>query len=134
MAKRSYFTPNSGVLLQVSLGLFFLALGVMGLGDYNSRINGVARFFGREDSLRVVVAVVELVMGVLLVLSLFLSMSSGIARIFWVCLFGLWALFILYYFVFNGLFKPDFVPWLYEVAWRCVILAGLWIVGKRAIN
>jgi hypothetical protein len=134
MAKRSSFALDSGFFLQLCLGLFFLALGIMGLGNYNSKLSGIARFFGRDDSLRVVAAVIELVMGIVLVLGLFLSLGSGLARVFSIALFALWALYILYYFVFNGLFKPDFVPWLYEVAWRSIVLVALWIVGRKYMD
>jgi hypothetical protein len=131
MAKRSSSVLDSGFFLQLCLGLFFLVLGIMGLGNYNSKLSEVARFLGRDDSLRIVAAIIELVMGALLLLGPFLNVSSGLARIFSIALFALWALYILYYFVFNDLFKPDFVPWLYEVAWRLVVLTALWIVGKK---
>jgi len=133
VAKRSSFSLDSFFFLQLSLGLFFMALGVMGLGDYNSRLGEVARFFGRDDSLRIVSAVIELFMGVVLLLALFLTMPKGIGRVLWVLLFALWALFILYYFVLNSLFKPDFIPWLYEVGWRSAVLVGLWIVGRTRL-
>ncbi len=131
MAKRSAFALDSLFFLQLSLGLFFLALGIMGLADYNSKLSEVARFFGRNDGLRIVVSLVELVMGGLLVLGLFLSVSSGLAKIFSLALFGLWAVYILYYFFFNNLFEPDFLPWLQEVAWRSIVLCSLWIVGRK---
>ncbi len=130
MAKRWSFSLDSYFFLQLCLGLFFLALGAMGLGSYHSRLSEVARFFGRDDSLRVVSAVIELFMGLVLVLGLFLAMPRGIGRVLWVVLFGLWAFFIFYYFFLNGLFEPDFIPWLYEVGWRAAVLVGLWIVGR----
>jgi len=133
MAKRSAAAYDAGFFLQLSLGLFFLALGIMGLGDYNSKVAGIARFFGRDDTLRVVMAVVELVMGALLVLGLFLSVSSGLATIFSIALLILWAAYIVYYFFLNGLLEPSLVPWLYEVSWRCVVLAALWAVGRKYI-
>lgn len=131
MAKRSAFTLDSAFFLQLSLGLFFLSLGIMGLGNYNSKLSEVARFFGRNDGLRIVASIVELVMGGLLVLGLFFSVSSGLAKIFSFALFGLWAVYILYYFFFNNIFEPDFIPWLQEVAWRSVILCSLWMVGRK---
>lgn len=131
MAKRSSFTIDSLFFLQLSLGLFFLALGILGLTNYNSKLSEIARFLGRNDGLRIVTSVIELVMGGILVLGLFLSVSSGLARIFSFALFGLWAAYVLYYFFFNNLFKPDFIPWLQEVAWRSVILVSLWVVGRK---
>jgi hypothetical protein len=131
MAKRSSPVLDSVLLLQLSLGLFFLALGAMGLGDYNSKFAGVMRFFGRDDTLRIVTAIIQLGMGGVLLLSPFVKVPHGLGNIFSIALIVLWAVYIIYYFVLNNLAQPDFIPWLYEVSWRCVILAALWLVGKK---
>jgi uncharacterized membrane protein len=132
MAKRSSPALDSGFFLQLSLGLFFLALGVMGLGNYKSGLSEIARFLGRDDTLRIVSAIIEMAMGGVLVLGLFMPLSSGLAKILSISLFALWALYIVYYFFLNDrLFEPDFIPWLVEVSWRCVILAALWVTGRK---
>jgi uncharacterized membrane protein YphA (DoxX/SURF4 family) len=132
MAKKSGVSLSSLFFLQLCLGVFFLMLGIMGLGDYNSRSSEFARFFGRDDTMRVVMAVVELVMGVILVLGLFMSVSADLTKIFSFALFGLWALYIVVNFFLNDSFlEPSTVVWLYNVSWHAVILVGLWAVGRR---
>ena len=94
MSKRSGFSVSSAMLLQLCLGVFFLMLGIMGLSDYNSKLGEFARFFGRDDSLRLVMAVTELVMGGILIIGLAITVSGGIATVFSFALFALWALYM----------------------------------------
>jgi hypothetical protein len=132
MAKKSGSIQLPIFLLQLALGVFFLMLGIMGLGNYNSTLNEVARFFGRDDTLRVVMSVVELVMGVILVLGLFMSASADITKIFTFALFALWALYmILNLFLNKSFLEPSTVVWLYNLAWHSVILVSIWVVGRR---
>jgi hypothetical protein len=132
MAKKEGSLTLPIFLLQLSLGLFFLTLGIMGLGSYDSGLSKAARFFGRDDTLRVVMAVVELVMGVILVLGLFVSVSADLTKIFIIALFVLWALYMLLnLFLNNSFFEPNAVTWLYNLAWHSVILVSIWVVGGR---
>jgi hypothetical protein len=132
MAKKSAVSFSSLFFLQLCLGVFFLMLGIMGLGDYNSRASEFARFFGRDDTMRVVMSVVELVMGVILVLGLFMSVSADLTKIFSFSLFALWGLYMVVNFFLNDAFlEPNAVVWLYNVSWHAVILVGLWVVGRR---
>jgi uncharacterized membrane protein YphA (DoxX/SURF4 family) len=132
MAKKSGISFSSLLFLQLFLGVFFLMLGIMGLGDYNSKYSEFARFFGRDDTMRVVMSVVELVMGVILILGLFMSVSADLTKIFSFALFGLWALYIVISFFLNNSFlEPNTVVWLYNISWHAVILIGLWVVGRR---
>jgi hypothetical protein len=132
MAKNSGFSIDSNFFLKLSLGVFFLMLGIMGVGRYDSGLSQVARFFGRNDSLAIAVAVAEIVMGVILLLGIVLPVSSNIAKIVGLLIFILWLCVILYYFFFNNFVKPSFVPWFYEISWRAVVLAALWVVGTKA--
>jgi hypothetical protein len=132
MAKRSTLSFDSGFFLQLCLGVFFLMLGIMGLGDYNSRLSEFARFFGRDDTLRILMAVVEIVMGSILVLGLFLSVSSDLTKIFSLALFVLWAVYmVINFFLGETFLKPNTVVWLYNISWNAVILVSIWIVGRR---
>jgi hypothetical protein len=132
MAKKSGISFSSLFFLQLSLGVFFLMLGIMGLGDYNSKSSEFARFFGRDDTMRVVMSVVELVMGVILMLGLFMSVSADLTKVFSFALFGLWALYMIINLFLNDTFlEPNTVVWLYNISWHAVILVGLWVVGRR---
>lgn len=132
MAKKSGSAVAPVFFLQLALGVFFLMLGIMGLGNYNSSLSEVARFFGRDDTLRIVMSVVELVMGVILVLGLFMSVSADITKVFTFVLFVLWALYmVLNLFLNKSFLEPSTVVWLYNLAWHSIILVSIWVVGRR---
>jgi len=132
MTKRSAPFFDSGFFLQLCLGIFFLMLGIMSLGDYSSKLSEFARFFGRDDTLRMVMAVVEIVMGSILVLGLFIALSADLTKLLSLVLFVLWAVYIVMTFLLGESFlKPNTVVWLYNISWNVVILVSLWIVGRR---
>ncbi|HUW42406.1 MAG TPA: hypothetical protein VMV90_15470 [Rectinemataceae bacterium] len=132
MVKRSAVFFDAGFFLQLCLGVFFLTLGIMGLGSYSSRLSEFARFFGRDDTLRIVMSVVELVMGAILLIGLFFPVSSDLAKIFSIILFVLWGIYLVIHFILGGHFlKPNTVVWLYDISWNAAILVSLWIVGTR---
>jgi hypothetical protein len=132
MAKKSIVSISSLFFLQLCLGVFFLMLGIMGLGDYNAKFSEVARFFGRDDTMRVIMSVAELVMGVILVLGLFISVSADLTKVFAFALFALWAIYLVINFFLNDSFlQPNTVVWLYNISWQAVILVGLWVVGRK---
>lgn len=132
MAKRSSLSMDAGFFLQLCLGVFFLMLGIMGLGDYDTSVSRFARWLGRDDTLKIVMSVVEIVMGAVLALGLFVSVSSDMSRLFSVALFVLWAAYMVITFFLNDSFmKPSAVAWFYNVSWNAVILVALWIVGRR---
>jgi uncharacterized membrane protein YphA (DoxX/SURF4 family) len=117
--------------LQLALGVFFLVFGVSNLTNYNSDWNELRRAFGRNDTLALVTAVVEIVMGALLVLGLFLTLADDVTKILGLALFVLWGLYMVVTFIVNGFLKPDFLTWLYRFSWNAVILISIWIVGRR---
>jgi hypothetical protein len=132
MSKKAGVSISSLFFLQLCLGVFFLMLGIMGLGNYNTKFSEVARFFGRDDTMRVIMSVVELVMGVVLVLGLFVSVSADLTKIFTFALFVLWAVYMVINFFLNDSFlEPNTVVWLYNISWHAVVLVGLWVVGRR---
>jgi hypothetical protein len=132
MAKKPAVQFDASFFLQLSLGAFFLMMGIMGLGNYNSKLSEIARALGRDDQLRVVMSLVELVMGIVLVSELFVSLSANIAKLLSLTLFGFWILYMLISLVLNGRFmEPNAVVWLYNLAWHTVILTALWIVGRK---
>ncbi len=132
MSRKASFSLSSIFFLQLCLGLFFLMLGLMGMDSYNSRLSEFARFLGRDDAMRKLMAVVELVMGAVLVVGLFLPVPAGIAKVFAIALFALWAIYMLLNFVLNDSFmEPSTIVWLYNVSWNGVILVSLWVVGRK---
>lgn len=133
MAKRSGFSLSAELVLQICLGAFFLSLGIMGLSSHDSTWNQIRRAFGRNDTLLIITAIVELAMGGLLLLRLFFRIEGGLAQVLGIALVALWALYMVITYVVNDPFEPSFIPWLFAFSRDAVILVGLWIVGRRTI-
>lgn len=132
MASKKGISITSIFFLQLCLGVFFLMLGIVGLGHYNSKLSEVARFFGRNDTMSIIMSVIELVMGGILILGLFVTVSGSIARIFSIALFALWAVYMFINFFMNKSFlEPSEVVWCYNFSWHAIILASLWVVGRK---
>jgi hypothetical protein len=132
MARKRGFSLTSVFFLQLCLGVFFLMLGIIGLGHYDSKLSELARFFGRDDTLSVVMSVVEIVMGSILAIGLFVPVPRNVAKIFSLVLFALWALYILLnFFLEKSFLEPTKAVWLYNVSWRAIILVSLWVVGRE---
>jgi uncharacterized membrane protein YphA (DoxX/SURF4 family) len=121
--------------LQLCLGVFFLVLGITDLTNYNNPgfLSQVGRAFGKNETLALVMAVVEIGMGAVLALGLFISASTDLTKILGVALFILWALYMVVAFFVQDLLKPNLLTWLYRVSWNAIILISLWIVGRRFI-
>jgi len=131
MAKKAEFSSTSVFLLQLCLGVFFIVLGISDLSRYDSFGSQISRAFGNNQVLSLIMAVLELVMGAVLVLGLVVSVPSGMTRILGLALFVLWAVYMIVRFVANDFLKPDFLTWLYNLSWHSIILVSLWIVGRK---
>jgi hypothetical protein len=131
MVKRIGSLAVPTFFLQLCLGVFFLVLGVSNLTNYNTDWNALRRAFGSNQTLALIMAVVEIVMGALLVLGLFITLSDDVTKLLSFVLFVLWGLYIVVSFIVNEFLKPDFLTWLYRLAWNSVILVSIWIVGRR---
>ncbi len=133
MAKRQGTNFGSTFFLQLALGAFFLVLGISDLSNYNSGLSELKRAFGKNDTLSIVMAVVELVMGAVLLLGLLITISDQLTRLLGIVLFVLWAVYIVIAFLAQNFLEPNFLTWLYRLSWHCVILVSIWIVGRKYI-
>jgi len=131
MAKKAELSSTSVFLLQLCLGVFFVVLGIRDLTSYNSSWGEIRRAFGDNQVLSLVMAVLELVMGAVLVLGLVVSVPSGMTRILGFSLFVLWGVYIIVVFIANDFLEPNFLSWLYNLSWHCIILVSLWMVGRK---
>ena len=134
MAKRRAFEINN--LLQISVGLFLITLGIAGLVHYNSSTvevgRALSRLFGKaNDPLNLIIAIVEVVAGAVVVLDLFVKLA-GRAQ-FWLTLIilVLWVAQIVVFSFVNDILEPDVVTWLNRLSVDLIILVGLWIVNRK---
>ena len=127
---------NSLFFIQLSLALMFIAIGLVGIMNYNSDISqfgrSVGKLFGQSnDIVPVLFAVLELVAGVLLLVSLFAGFKGKFLSIALLVIFILWAVNIAMSYFMEGLFKPDFIIWLSKVSPQLVILSALWLIVRE---
>ncbi len=132
----SRYTVDGTLLLQIVLAVFLITLGIAGLTQWNSRLNelgrSLSRLFGRPDNpFNLIAAIAELVAGIIIGLALVVSMESRVIWISCLVIVILWIVKILWVFVFNNAFEPDFVSWLNALSADLIVLVGLWIVGRR---
>ena len=126
----------SGILLQISLGVFFAINGIQGISQYDANASNPFRplldAVGRSQSpIDLVIAIVYLVAGVLLVLGLFLRLKRTTHVIFGFVLTGIWFVQILYRHIIYNLGEPSVLVWLSRLSIDIVILAVLWLITNR---
>lgn len=131
MATRANPPINAEFVLQICLGVFFLALGIMGVTEFNSKVSGVLRFFGKNDTLNMIIAIVEIAMGAVLLLAIVVRLPGGLGKVLGIVLAVLWAILMVMTYVVNKPFEPTFIEWLVGLSRDASILAALWIVACR---
>lgn len=133
-------TRESGIsglfFLQLAVSLFLIVSGLLGIMDYNSTINEVVRsvtraFGGRSDVLNIIISVAELVSGAILLIGLFLIIRNNTLFYATLTVFVLWAVRVLFYYVFNNFLQPDLLVWLHRVSPDLIVLSSLWVIFRR---
>ncbi|AFG38342.1 hypothetical protein [Spirochaeta africana] len=130
-------TGSSIFLLQLSLGIMFVMIGIAGISGATSGIGRVMNdmnnlFGGNQGTVQIIVAIIQLVAGTLLLLSLFGMIKENIMQILLLVILVLWALELALQFVLGGnLLQPDILAWLSNLAPNLVIFAGLWVVFEQ---
>jgi hypothetical protein len=131
MAKKGVIVINSGFFLKLGLGIFFLFAGILGITEADTKLSELARFLGRDDTMRYATAIIEIVAGVVLLVRLFVSFGAQLNVIAMIVLFALWGLYILVNYVFKNFGEPDTMAWLYGISRDSIILIAIWITGKN---
>ena len=127
---------NSYLFLQLSLALMLIATGVLGINSYNSGgselLRGINKAFGSSnDVIPILMAVIELVAGVILVISLFDLIPARLLNILLLIIFIFWAVNIALAYILNGFLEPSFIKWLASISPQLIILTSLWIVYRN---
>ncbi len=117
-------------LIQLFIGIFFAASALIILTGYNSAgsefMRGVNKMFGKNNSWTLVVAILELLSGIVLIAGLFVSTQQRLMFMAGLVIFILWSLNILTLYFFGGFLKPSFMVWVRDLSLQLVVLAGLW--------
>jgi uncharacterized membrane protein YphA (DoxX/SURF4 family) len=132
--------PGSLVILQLALGLFFILTGLEVLMYYQSLFGSLektlANFFGNtQQVIANVIAVVEIVSGAILIISLLIPMGRGAFNFIVLLIFILWIAWIVYFdFIAKAVFQPNWLTWLKELALHIIVLIGIWATRARSSN
>lgn len=134
--RRATFRFDALAVLQFVVAVFLVTLGLMGLVDYDSgwaRLGrDINRLFGHaNDPFTIIVAIVELVAGVLVLAALFVPVRRR--WLFWTTLViaVVWAAWIVLDLFVNGIFEPTFLAWLNQLAASLVLLLALWLINRK---
>jgi len=133
---RTRMSLDGTMLMQVAVALFLITLGIIGIVYYNSRFSewgrSIDRFFGRADNpINIVVAIAELVAGIVIGLALFVPVSGRAAWIASLVMVIVWIVKILWIYFLNSIFDPTFIIWLNGLSVSLIVLIGLWVVNRK---
>jgi len=129
MAKRPLINYNS--LLSLSLGAYFLLLGIQGIANYNSAggevLRAVNSFLGSSSSvISLITAVLQIGAGIVLVLGPFNVLSKGIQSLANLVIMGLWIFYLVWSLFLSGSFSSrNILPWLVELSHGLVVLFAI---------
>ena len=124
-------------LLILAISVFFITTGVLGLIDYDSTLNQISRAFNDlfkvkdNRTLTVVVALVQIAVGILLLLDIFSIFKTNVRIIIRLIIFILWAVFMFMTHIANNFLEPNFLKWLQPFSRDLIILASLWLIWTQ---
>jgi hypothetical protein len=135
-ASKTVWRVDTLFILQIVVAVFLITLGLIGIIHYDSDLarlgRDLNRVFGRaNDAFNVVVAVVELVAGILVLAALFVPVSTR--WLYWTTLIIaiVWAVRIVLFLFVNRIFEPAFLVWLNQLAADLVMLLALWLINRK---
>jgi len=115
---------NAMWLIQLFIGIFLTASALIFLTGSHAG-SEIAKIFGKNNSMNTVIAILELISGILLIAALFIGSKPKFLFLALVVIFVLWTLNILSMYFFNGFMKPNFMVWVKNVSLYLVVLSGL---------
>lgn len=124
MARRSF---DISVVMTLLVGALLLLDGVAGLLYSQSFVGELGRALGSQSAaVRLIVAIVEVVAGALLVLSIIVDLGQ-LGQALGLAIFLVWVAVMVIRFVIND-FQPDTLNWWIDVIQYGIVLAVIWQV------
>ena len=123
-------------ILQIVVAVFLITLGLIGITHYNSNLaqfgRGMNRLFGRaNDPLNLVVAIIEIVAGVIVFAGVFFAVQSKLLYAATLVIAILWIIQIILSFFASNFAEPDLIVWLNRLAADLIVLLSLWLVNRK---
>ena len=122
--------------IRIVVALFLFTLGLIGIIDWNSGMaqfgRSMNRLFGTGNNpLNIIVAVMEMVAGVIVFAGLFVNVRSRLVYWLTMIIAILWVVEIFIGFFAQGPFEPDFLIWLNRLCADVIILLALWLANRK---
>lgn len=123
------------LILQILVALLLLAFGIEGLVGYNSTgselIRGVNKMLGGGNGvLPLVFAIIEVVVGALLIADLFVPVVSRFVFVAMVVICVVWLIGIISAFFSDRFLEPSFTAWLAPLSKELILLFSFYLVGS----
>ena len=123
-------------VLQIVVAVFLITLGLVGIIRYDSDVSRLGRdlnrVFGRaNDPFNIVMAVVQLVAGILVLAALFVPVKARWLYVTTLVIGIVWAVRIFLFLFVSRIFQPTFLSWLNQLAADCILLLALWMINRK---
>lgn len=122
-------------LLVLAVSCFFIVTGILGIIAYDSTELGraIGNLFGNRDQqvMALVVAIVQVIIGVFLLLELFGLLDFKAMSLIKIIFFILWAIFLVITYFIDNFAEPTFLKWLERFSRDLIILAALWLISQN---
>ena len=135
--KNSVSLGNTGTLIQIAVGLFFITLGIVEIMAYNSGasefIRSVSKAFGgKNDILSLIIAILELVAGIMILGSIFVPVQQRLVFIATFAIGIFWLVKIILSYFLNNFVEPNFFIWLNRLSVDLLVLASVWMANRES--
>lgn len=122
-------------LLTLAIAVFMIVSGILALANYDSPVNEMTRalnsmFGGSSQTMLLIIAIAQLIFGVLLLLDLFSVIKAGTMSLIKFIIFLGWAVVLVINHFLNGFPPGDWLVWLRPFSLDLVILAALWAIRE----
>ncbi|MCK5674925.1 MAG: hypothetical protein KAH95_16210 [Spirochaetales bacterium] len=138
MAKKSSISLQStDKLIQIAVGLFFITLGILEIAAYNSGASELTRsvsraFGGKSDIMSIIFAILELVSGLIILGSIFVTVQQKLVFIASFAIGIFWLIKIIMAYFMSNFMEPDFLVWLNRLAIDLLVLASVWMINRQS--
>ncbi len=133
---RSKASVDLITILQIVVAVFLVTLGLIAIIHFNSNLARFGRgmnklFGGSNDPLNLVVAIVEVVAGVIVFAGVFFAVQSRLLYGATLVITILWIIQIILSFFASNFAEPDLIVWLNRLAADLIVLLSLWLVNRK---
>jgi uncharacterized membrane protein YphA (DoxX/SURF4 family) len=126
-------------LLTIAVALFFIITGFVSIMNYDNPANQFGRAIssvfgnGGNQTLALIVAIAQLIVGVILLIDVFLPIRENTMAIVKLIIFAAWAAYVVVAHFLNNFMEPDFLRWFQPFTSDLVILAVLWVIRDSRV-